>query len=242
MSQACPMNWIKGGHLQKAQHKILVVIVRYCVTSWSEQFKAHAEEYYQNVSTMYVQNLALNLLESTGNVHTLTWWNTFCTALTKPIWTSTSLDHSQMPEKATNLPVPKKWRYWCVRIFIWLHGCQSKKNYLRVLKSLFIIGQNVLKSSETMWKNDVLTHFVLDALLVLAALLLSNCWFFLTHEHILLISVSLTEQWSWVHSILLSNTGCNSQLLWCSSGISGNCHDGFCPHLILFDIQYSPHY
>jgi len=40
---------------------------------------------------------------------------------------------------------------------------------------LFIIGQNVLKSSETMWKNDGLTHFVLVALLVLAALLFSNC-------------------------------------------------------------------
>jgi hypothetical protein len=106
-----------------------------------------------------------------------------------------------------------------------------KKNYLRALRSLFIIGRYVLKSSETIWKNDVL-----------AALLLSNCWFFLTYKHILLISVSLTEKWSWVHSILPSNIGYNRQLLWCSSGIPGNCHNGLCPHPILFNIQYSSHY
>lgn len=232
MSQASTMNWIKDGHLQRAQWKILVVIVRYCVTSWSEQFKAHAEEYFQNVLTMHAQTLALNLLESTGNV---TLWPDG-TPSVQP-WPSPFgllflwITHRCL-KRPSNLPISKKWRYCCIHIFIWLHGWQSKKNYLRALRSLFIIGWNVLKSSETIWKNDILTHFLL------AALLLSNCKSFLTHKHILLISLSLTEQWSWVHSILPSN----SRLLWCSSGIPGNCHDGFCPHPILFDIQYSPHF
>ena len=171
----------------------------------------------------------------TGNVHTLTWWNTFCTALTTPIWTATSLDHSQMTENATNLPVSQEVKVLVQPYFYMVAWLPIKKKYLRALRNLFIIGRNVLKSSETICKNDVLTHFVL------AASLLSNCWFFLTHKHILLILVSLTERWSWVHSILPSNSGYNSRLLWCLSGIPGNCHDGFCPHPILFDIQYSPH-
>jgi len=229
------MNWTEDGHLQRAQQKISVVILRYCVTSWSEQFKAHAEEYFQNGLTMHAQTLASNLLESLamctlwpdGTPSVQPWPRPFGLPL---LW----IIHRWLKM----LPIyqcPKKWRYWCSHIFIWLHGCQSKKKYLRALRNLFIIGRNVLKSSETICKNDVLTHFVL------AASLLSNCWFFLTHKHILLILVSLTERWSWVHSILPSNSGYNSRLLWCLSGIPGNCHDGFCPHPILFDIQYSPH-
>ena len=228
------MNWADDGHLQRTPQKILVIIVNV----WQPE-ASNSKQMLRNILKMIWQCVPI------------TWywicWNPPATCTLGPDGTP-----SVQPWRSL-FGLPLLWIthrclkrlpiYQCPRsegigapYFYMAAWLPIKKKNLRALRSLFIIGRNVLKSSETIQKNDVLTHFVL------AALLLSNCWFFLTHKHILLISVSLTEQWSWVHSILLSNTGYNSRLLWCSSGIPGNCHDGFCPHPILFDIQYSPHY
>jgi len=204
MSQASPRNWTEDGHLQRAQQKISVVIVRYCVTSWRILSKcvdnACPKPGVESVG-IHQQRAHFDLMEhvlySPDQAH-LDYH--FFGSLTDA-WKGYQFTSAQ---EAKVLVHPYFY------MAAWL---PIKKNYRRVLRSFFIIGQNVLKSSETMWKNDGLTHFVLVALLVLAALLLSNCWFFLANKRISLISVSLTEQWSWVHSILPSNTGYNSQLL-----------------------------